>query len=320
MGDIGTRICQELEGEMVIDGHHLQPSASIGIVTSDHDHTSSADIVRDADLAMYEAKRRGGDRVILFTPDLLARMHHALILQSELPDALQRNEFVLHYQPIMDVSDGRVTGHEALLRWRDRRGVLHDPAAFIRNAEETGLIVPIGHWVLEQAMHHAVACNQAQPAGQAIAVHVNLSASQLRLSELPGQLRQLLERTGARAEWIVLEITEDALQPDMDASIRSLSALRGAGTRIAINSFGSGQSSLSHLGIMPFDMIKTDRSFVKTMGTHGHTQDILRLIADLGQQLGKDVIIEGVETQAEQHRLTALGFRYMQGFHIGRPA
>ncbi|MBV0889547.1 GGDEF domain-containing protein [Komagataeibacter oboediens] len=316
---IGARICQELELEMVIDGHHLRPSASIGIVTSDHDHKSSADIVRDADLAMYEAKRRGGDRVILFTPDLLARMHHALILQGELPDALERNEFLLHYQPIVDVQAGRVVGHEALLRWRDRRGVLHDPAAFIRNAEETGLIVPIGNWVLEQALRHVVAFNRDQAPGHEIAAHVNLSANQLRQPDMPRQVRELLAATGAKAEWIVLEITEDALLPDMDASIRHLAALRGAGARIAINSFGGGRSSLSHLGTIPFDIIKTDRGFVKTMGTHGHTVDVLRLMADLGERLDKTVIIEGVETQAEQDQLRALGFRYMQGFHIGRP-
>ena len=279
----------------------------------------SADgVLRDADMAMYHAKARGPGRTALFD----AAMHQAavrrLALEHQLREALRRDEFVVHYQPIVQLGAGTVVGFEALVRWRHPSGVLREPGDFIQVAEETGLIVKLGQWVLQEACRTAQLWAQASP-GAELTMSVNVSARQFAQPDLVEQIRLVLAETGLDPALLRLEITETATVEDADRAVAVMSALSALGIRMSIDDFGTGFSSLSYLHRFPLHVLKIDRSFVSRMETSRESRQIVHTLMNLARSLGMEVVAEGAETAAEVERLRAMGCDYCQGFYFARP-
>jgi diguanylate cyclase (GGDEF)-like protein len=275
-------------------------------------------VLRDADMAMYSAKARGTGRTALFD----AAMHHAavrrLTLEGQLRDAVRRGEFVVHYQPIVRLGGGDVVGFEALVRWRQPSGALREPGEFIQVAEETGLIVKLGHWVLREACRTAQLWAQSNR-GHPLTMSVNVSARQFAQPDLVEQIRLVLAETGLDPALLRLEITETATVEDAERAVAVMSALSALGIRISIDDFGTGFSSLSYLHRFPLHILKIDRSFVSRMESNRESLQIVQTLMNLARSLGMEVVAEGAETEAQVARLRAMGCDYCQGFYFARP-
>jgi diguanylate cyclase (GGDEF)-like protein len=297
------------------DGRRISlVTASIGIAAG---HYNSPDeMLRDADLALYAAKGAGKDRFELFSPDMKVSLDGRRELQADLSAALPRQQFRLDYQPVFDLREHLIVGVEALIRWdHPERGVLA-PDQFIPLAEASGMIVPIGHWVLERACSDAASWHEA---GTPIDVAVNVSAYQLNRRGFADDVRECLEASGLPAASLVLEITETVLMRDAFAACEQLEQLRALGVRVAIDDFGTGYASLSHLQRVPVDVLKIDRSFIAGLDRGEEAREILAAILGVGRALSLDVIAEGVESGPQLETITALGCPMAQGFLLGRP-
>lgn len=313
------RLQQTLVSAFNVSGHRVFVSASIGIVMGGTGYVEPADILRDADLAMYQAKFLGKARHAIFTLDMRTQALTRLILETELRSALEQRQLSLYYQPILALSENRITGFEALLRWRHPERGFIPPADFIPIAEATGLILPIGKWVLEEACRQMAAW-QAQYAVQPpLSVSVNLSARQFAQHDLPEQIERMLAQAGLPAQCLKLEITESAIIDDTEAAVRMLERLRGLGVQVQMDDFGTGYSSLSYLHRFPIDTLKIDRSFVNRMTAQGDHTEIVRTITVLARDLEMKVIAEGVETAAQLAVLRQLNCEYGQGYFISKP-
>ncbi len=298
---------------------NLSVAASIGISFGADGDCTPSELVRNADLAMYEAKRAGGERVREFEPVLHALALQRTELAAELRSALSENQFAVHYQPIFSIGSGALTGVEALVRWtHPTRGVI-PPVEFIPAAEQSGLIVPLGAWVLRSACSQAARWQALRPDGRPLKISVNLSPRQLAEPSLVATVVGALSDSGLEPSSLCLEITESAFIRDFETALSTLNALKTIGVVLALDDFGTGYSSLSYLQRLPIDNVKIDRSFIIGLDTDGHDTRIVRAIIDLARAMGMVVTAEGVETEKQLDRLNALHIDLGQGFLLGRP-
>ena len=304
------------EGEVFV-------SASLGVALSGGDRDSAASLLRDADTAMYMAKERGRARIEVFDPKSHGMVLDKIRIRNELHGALERGEFRVYYQPIVELRTGRVPGVEALLRWQHpERGLLH-PGEFLAMAEENGLISPIGAWVLEQSCRQAVAWDAerrvAGSRGDPMSVSVNLSPRQLIEPNFVDDVASIVAATEIAPQSVWLEITEGALAADTETTLGVLRRLRALGLRLAIDDFGTGYASLGYLKSFPVELLKIDRSFVVGLGTGKEDATIVRSVIDLARSLGLECVAEGIERPQQLEELRALGCSYVQGFLLGVP-
>ena len=314
---VADRVKEAFRDPIEIDGRELAVAASIGIALSEAGAETADDLLRNADLAMYRAKAAGGG-ARQYIPEMHAGMIDRLELESDLRQALARQQLYLVYQPIIDLQSGRVSGAEALLRWQHpTRGVV-SPADFIPVAESSGMIVPIGEWVLRQACRDARRWDQI-PGGEALSVSVNLSGRQLQTSELPSMVPQALLEAGLAPGRLTLEMTESVLIERTDETLALLHELRRMGVRLAIDDFGTGYSSLSYLHRFPVDVVKIDRSFIESLTGEADETSLVGSIIRIGQGMRVTTVAEGIEDAAQLRALERLGCDNGQGYHFARP-
>jgi len=316
---LANRICTSLGDHMDVGGRRMQVTVSVGIVLADASRTDPEAVLRDADAAMYRAKERGRARVELFDSSLRERVMERLDAEAALRQAIERDELRLVFQPEVSLADGTVVGVESLLRWQHPEKGLLTPGAFLPMAEETGLIVPMGTWALEQACMHATEWRGNHRDAPPFVVWVNLSARQLCEPGLSDRVADILTKTGADPEMVGIEITESVLMEDIDAVGAALRALETLGLKLAIDDFGTGFSSLSYLKQFPVHMLKVDQSFVAGLGQDDGDSAIVRAVIELAHSLGLTCVAEGVETAQQMAALRRLGCDAAQGYYFDRP-
>jgi diguanylate cyclase (GGDEF)-like protein len=312
-GELAQRIRDVVSAPYDIDGHNVVVGTSIGIALAPNDGVSTDQLLKNADLALYRAKASGRGMHCFFEARMGEELQTRRVIELDLRRALTAGEFEVYYQPLVSLSDGTITGYEALLRWQHSERGFISPAEFIPVAEEIGLIVPIGEWVLRQA------CFQAAKWPHHVKIAVNLSAVQLRSRDLVQVVMLALANSGLAPTRLELEITESVFLADNDLTLSILHDLRSFGARIAMDDFGTGYSSLSYLRSFPFDKIKLDRSFVRDLGVKPDSFAIVQSIASLGTSLGMTTIAEGIETAEQMEQVRAAGFAEGQGYLFGRP-
>ena len=295
--------------------HHSTPS--IGIVIWGAGDASSEDLLKHADHAMYQAKAAGRNQLCFFDPLTQAALADRAALEADLREALRLEQLELHYQAQVG-RDGALLGAETLLRWRHPVRGFVSPAVFIPLAEQTGLIGPLGEWVMQQACARLAAW-AAQPALAGLSLAVNVSAHQFRQKGFLGLMQQLLARSGAPTERLKIELTESALVNDVEAVIALMNELRRLGLAVSLDDFGTGYSSLAYLKRLPLNQLKIDQSFVRDLISEANARAIARTVIQLGDSLGLQVIAEGVETEAQHTLLTELGCHAFQGYLFSRP-
>ncbi len=310
---MARRIIEHVGAPYEISGHNVVIGTSVGIAIAPKDGTTPDELLKNADLALYRAKTDGRATYRFFEPGMDAELQGRRLLELDLRKALGAGEFELHYQPVVDLASGAITGCEALLRWRHPARGMVPPATFIGIAEDIGLIVPIGEWVLRQA------CTQAARWPAAIKVAVNLSPLQLVSRDLLHTVVLALANSGLSATRLELEITESVFLQDNENTLAILNELRGLGVGIAMDDFGTGYSSLSYLRSFPFDKIKLDQSFVRDLSDRSDCMAIVNSIASLGRDLGMVTTAEGIETEKQLEVLRTAGFTEGQGYHFWRP-
>ena len=315
---VAERIHSELSVPFDLDRNSAFATASIGIALSSTGYDRPEDILRDADIAMYRAKENGKARYEMFDHGMHARAVSRLQLESDLRRAVDENEFCVYYQPIVALETGRLAGFEALVRWLHPRRGLVSPIDFIPVAEETGLIVPIGQLVLEEACRKIREWQLLSPGHRALSLSVNLSARQVAQPDLLDRIKDALENSKLSPHHLKLEITESVVMENAEAAVQMFKQLRSLGVQLSIDDFGTGYSSLSYLHRFPLNYLKIDRSFVTRLTTDDDNA-IVKTISTLAQNLGMEVIAEGVETEEQYHRLKDLGCEYGQGYLFSRP-
>ena len=320
---VARRIMEAFVLPVGVGAESVSVYLSLGIATSHRGAGSAEELIRDADVAMYRAKTSGKGHFEVFHPSMGEAVLERHGLKEELRLAIERQQLTLYFQPIVDLDTGALVAEEALVRWEHPRRGLVGPSEFVPLAEETGLILSLGQYVLEEACHQArrwQARHEAGPAGEpGVAVHVNLSAVELRDPELVDRVRATLFDAGVHPGSIVFEITESVLLEDSERVKATISELRSLGVRFALDDFGTGYSSLSYLHTLPFDLLKIAKSFVDGLARGGREASFARMIIELARTLGVAVIAEGIETQEQADALVALECDYGQGFHLGRP-
>jgi len=316
---VAGRVLDTLHQPFGLNGRTIPIKASVGVATGRPGTDEAEELLRNADVAMYAAKAGGKDRYELFRPDMYEDMLQRLELEAELRHVADRNQLVLHYQPIVELVSGRITRVEALVRWDHPTKGLLPPLAFIPLAEEQGLIGPIGNWVLLQACHQARRWQDQFPDAPPLSVHVNLSGRQLEEQQLVGEVVQALETTRLSPRLLTLEITESVLVSDIEAMSARLRELKGLGVLLAIDDFGTGYSSLSYLRRFPIDMLKIDKAFVDGLGRGREDTALAHAIIKLSHTLQLHAVAEGIEEAEQAANLVTLGCREGQGFHFARP-
>ena len=316
---VADRIGEDLRLPLMLNGREIVVSTSIGIVGSSSLHQRPDDLMRDADIAMYRAKASGRARYAIFDPSMHLQAMQRLHLESDLRRAIERQEFVLYYQPIVALDNQQITGFEALIRWQHPQRGLISPQDFIGVAEETGMILPIGQWVLETACHQLATWQRQLPPHMPLKMGVNLSPEQLQDPNLMPQLDQLLSTTAIQAQSLVLEITESVLIQNFNSSRALLMEAKSRGLSISIDDFGTGYSSLSYLHQLPVDALKIDRAFLQEMEQESKHHTIVETILALSHLLGLAAIAEGIETPLQATWLQALGCKFGQGYWFSKP-
>jgi diguanylate cyclase (GGDEF)-like protein/PAS domain S-box-containing protein len=315
---VADRILAALTSPIVAGERMVTVSASLGIAVAAADSTA-ASLLRDADVAMYRAKSAGKGRWVVYDSGMHTAAVERLQLESDLSSALARDQLRLFYQPVVELSSDRIVGFEALLRWdHPELGVLL-PDRFIPIAEENGLIIPIGRWVLDEACRASVAWNQEFPAEEPLTMAVNITARQLADADLAADVDAATESAGMDPRLLVIELTESSLVHDAHLAARRLRELRSLGLRIAVDDFGTGYSSLSYLRQFPVDILKIDRSFVSTITDRSELPAIVRGLLDLGRTLGLEMVAEGVEDEVQRESLRDVHCDLAQGFLFARP-
>ncbi len=311
-------ILERMRGQIALpfdmQGHHITVSAHIGIVGDIGIYTHADEALRNAEIAMYDA-RTTTQGYAFFDTSMLSNIMSRREIESELRIALQEQEFFLLFQPIVSLSDESIQGFEALVRWQHPQGV-KSPAQFIPVAEETGLIIPLGEWVLREACKQLAAWNKKNKEGF---VSVNLSAKQLGQLDLVKQVKSILQETGLDAKFLKLEITESSIIKDPKAALATLEQLNQLGVQICMDDFGTGYSSLSYLHTLPLSTIKIDRSFISRLGNDQSSLAIVRAVTELARHMNLDVVSEGVELQEQAEFLKGLECPYAQGYLFARP-
>ena len=312
-----TKILEALRLPHYIDEHELHISASIGIVTYPDDGADAETLLKRADLAMYHAKDAGRDSFQFFKLEMNARAIARQTIEESLRHAIERNELVLHYQPKLDLGSGEVIGAEALIRWHHPKRGLVPPKEFISVAEDCGLILPIGRWVLREACRQARAW---QVSGlPALGMSINVSSVELRTPGFVAGLRSILTETGLEPRLLELEMTEAVLIDESRSVADVLSELKEIGVRLTLDDFGTGYSSLTHLKRFPIDALKIDRSFVRDLATESDGAGIVTAMIGMGRNLHLQVVAEGVETRQQLEILMENGCHQAQGYYFGRP-
>lgn len=310
---LAQRIIDQLSAPYDIGGHQIVIGASVGIAIAPADGNDPDQIIKNADMALYRAKADGRGRCRFFEADMDAKMQARRTLEIDLRRALVKSEFELHYQPLVNISSNEITGFEALVRWHHPEHGLVSPADFIPLAEEIGLIVPLGEWVLNRA------CLDAASWPSPIRVAVNLSPNQFKNPDLVHSVFRALASSRLSPQQLELEITETVLLNDSETTLTTLHQLRNMGVRISMDDFGTGYSSLSYLRSFPFDKIKIDQSFVRDLATRDDSAVIVRAVTAIGNSLGISTTAEGVEDISQLERLKEEGCTEVQGFYVGRP-
>ena len=315
---VAEKICQTLLSPLyAIDSHNLAVSTNIGISIYPDDGTDGGELISSADAAMHHAKHLGRNNYQFHTADMNARALAMLLTEQDLRRALDREEFLLHFQPQLDARTGRIVGAEALIRWRHPERGMVSPAQFIPIAEERGLIVPIGTWVLREACRQ----NRAwQEAGMpAVPIAVNLSALHFQQKDLSQEVARALRDCGLAAEYLDLELTESAVMRDVEDSIATMQALKEIGVKLSLDDFGTGYSSLNQLKRFPLDKLKIDQSFVRGLTSDRYDLAISTAIIAMGKALNLRLIAEGVETAEQLQVLQSIGCHEIQGYYVSRP-
>ena len=316
---LAERVSTELQRPFVVDGRDVLISASIGVALTGGGSMQPEEVLRNADLAMYQAKAEGRARYELYEPGLSVSTRERLDLQADLRAAGARQELSLRYQPVVSLANIRPVEIEALVRWDHRRRGALLPADFIGLSEETGLIVPIGQWILREACRQARAWQGEPSRVPPLVVSVNLSAGQFERDALPDEVAAILGETGLEPRRLQLEISEAVLMRDDPRTFGRLEALRAIGVRLAIDDFGTGYASLSYLKRLPVDSLKIDRSLVKGVGYETEDAAVIRAVTTLARSLGITVTAEGVETHAQLVQLREVGCDQGQGYFFARP-
>ena len=316
---VAERIHQELTSPFYIDERKIFINASIGIVQGAKDYDRPEKLLRDADTAMYRAKELGKARYQMFDAAMHARAQKTLNLETDLRLAVERQEFSLHYQPIVSLITGSIIGFEALLRWNHPEKGFVSPAEFIPVAEETGLIVPIGMWGFREACRQLRAWQNQHLTRQPLTISVNLSVKQFSQPDLLDQIDRILTETQLDSRSLKLEITESAIMENSKLATEILQQLKSRQIQLLIDDFGTGYSSLSYLHRFPVDALKVDRSFVSRIGENGENLEIVQAIVTLARNLGMSAIAEGIETAKQLVQLRDLGCEFGQGYFFSRP-
>ncbi len=313
LGGLADELQRCFNRPVMINGQNAPCGASIGIAVAPGDGTDGTTLMKNADLALYRAKHEGKATYQFFEPALDEAARRRRQLELDLRSAIRAGEFELNFQPLYSVADKRMTGFEALIRWNHPTRGRINPMEFIPLAEETGLIIPIGEWVLREACHHAGTWPDD------VSVAVNVSPKQFVSNGLAGIVMSALSASGLAPQRLELEITESVFIADVDATLATLHGLRNLGVKIALDDFGTGYSSLSYLRSFPFDKLKIDRSFVEDLGTSTNGHAVIRAITTLADALGMETLAEGVEDIAQFEVLEREGCRHIQGFLFSKP-
>jgi diguanylate cyclase (GGDEF)-like protein len=317
---VAERIQQSLARAVHVDGHELFVAASIGIALQSERYGKPDEVLRDADIAMYQAKLKGRACSELFDAAMHGTVVDRMKLEAELRRAVEHgDDFVLQYQPIVALRTGRIIGLEALVRWRHSARGLLDASDFLPLAEESGTIVPLGEWAIRAACEQLRSWQDRVPALAAVTLSVNLSGRQFRRPDCVEALRRLVREAGIDPRLLAVEVTERALMDDVEASAAKLARLRDMGVQIHVDDFGTGYSSLSYLHRFPISAVKIDRSFVAGLATQAESEEVVKAIVSIAESLDFDVIAEGVEHEAQLAKLEALRCRYGQGHLVSRP-
>jgi EAL domain-containing protein (putative c-di-GMP-specific phosphodiesterase class I) len=316
---MAERIAAQFQTPFSYEGREVFITVSVGIEFGRSGQAGPEEILRYADLAMYQAKTNGKARYEVFDRSTNGQALQRLDLELDLRGAVTRQEFTVHYQPVVMVESGRVAEVEALVRWQHPERGLLSPDRFIGLAEETGLIVPIGQWVLAEACHRARAWQREFPGQPPLVMSVNLSARQLQQPNLVEEIAAALRESGLDPASLKLEITESVVMQDAPSTLAKLHALKDLGIQLAIDDFGTGYSSLGYLKRFPVDTLKIDRSFVKAIGDDAEDMVIVRAVVEVARSLRLSVTAEGIETAEQLARLRALGCERGQGYYFARP-
>jgi len=321
---VANRMLEALRTPFDLNGKEMFVRASIGVAVRGEGGEDANELLRNADVAMYMAKSEGKNRFELFCPTMHSEMMRRLDLEADLRRAVEAGgEFVLHYQPTVVLQTGEIAGVEALVRWQHPERGLVPPLDFISVAEETGLIVQLGEWVLREACQQAVAWDAAMEGGSRreppMTISVNLSVRQLQHESIVGTVRRVLEETGLDPTRLILEITETAVMNDHVSTIVKLQQLKELGVGLAIDDFGTGYSSLAYLRRFPIDVLKIDRSFVDGVTEGSQKAALLRTIVELGRTLNLKTVAEGIEEHEELHHLREIDCDLGQGYYFARP-
>jgi EAL domain-containing protein (putative c-di-GMP-specific phosphodiesterase class I) len=314
---VAERITDELREPFALQGRELYAAASIGVGLGGGTRNPE-ELLREADTAMYRAKDQGSGYEV-FDPAMHERALGRLELENDLRRAIERNEFVVHYQPIVSLQTGGLWGVEALVRWEHPERGLLNPDEFVPVAEESGLVVPMGELVLEEACRRAVEWQGEFPLMPPLAISVNLSGRQLRRPDLPEVIGRALSETGLPACSLGLDIMETVYIGALEANTAALDRLRAMGIRISLDDFGSGYSSLSYLKRLPTDILKIDKTFTRGLGVEAEDTAIVQTVVDLAHILGMEVVAEGVETGAQKTLLREMGCDFAQGYLFSKP-
>jgi diguanylate cyclase (GGDEF)-like protein len=311
-------IKHKLAKPFTLNGRQVFTSVSIGIARGNEHYSEAEDVLRDADIAMYYAKEAGTTYVV-FNPSMHTKAVTLLQLETDLRCAIDRNELLAYYQPIIDLATMRLVGFETLMRWNHpQRGII-PPNEFIPVAEDTGLIVPLTLWILRKSCNQLVEWQKESPSNMGLMMSVNLSGKHFAHPDLVHQIKGIIDETQINPRNVKLELTESAIMENAETAISMLTQIRETGIQVSIDDFGTGYSSLSYLHRFPIDMLKVDRSFVSSMEDGTENGEIVRTVIALAKTLGLSVVAEGIETIHQLHQLRVLGCEYGQGYLFSRP-
>lgn len=316
--DVAERILRNLRTSFNLEGHEVFSNASIGIVYTDDAEMSAEDLLKRADTAMYRAKSNGKSNYVFYEDSMNDRVVERLQLENGMRKALECGELFVHYQPLIDLQTDTLTGAEALARWMHPTKGLVPPGRFIPIAEETGLIVPIGYWIMEEACRQTVRWKAERDLGP-FCISVNLSGKQLQRDDVVERVVGILDRTGLEPASLKLEITESVLMKNQEDVIAKMRRLKDLGLRLALDDFGTGYSSLSTLSAFPIDTLKIDQTFVSRLATEEQAKSVVEAIMGLSRSMKMDVTSEGVETDFQRHIIQGFGCQTGQGYLFDRP-
>jgi diguanylate cyclase (GGDEF)-like protein/PAS domain S-box-containing protein len=316
---VAKRFLEKLSAPFLLDTYEVFTSASIGIIVSDEINRRPEDFLRDADTAMYRAKEAGKARYEIFNREMHIRNMNLLEMENDLRRAIENKEFRVFYQPIVSLETGEIREFEALIRWQHPKHGLVMPNEFIGIAEETGLIIPIGEWILKEACRQTARWRKTMPQFSDLAISVNLSAKQLMHPNLTAQIGKILKETAFNARHLKLEVTESMVMENSDKALAVISSLKNLGISLSTDDFGTGYSSLSYLHRFPFSCIKIDRSFISKMDSDQKSAAIVRTILLLGQNLHLEIVAEGIENERQLEALQQLGCKTGQGYLFAKP-